>query len=99
MGLFFVTDHFDLNNLPKKNKTARVIAEQIGFQLILSSESYRSKRSCTVLFNPNLFSVDFVDTNFKCYEFQVLESSRICNKLMNLESLQVIITLICKGEK
>lgn len=61
--------------------------------------SHRSKRSCTVLLNSSLFSVDFVDTNFKWYEFQVYESNRICNKLMSSESLQVIITLICKGEK
>lgn len=36
MGLFFVTDHFDLNNLQKN--PAHVIAEKVGFQLVLSSD-------------------------------------------------------------
>lgn len=97
MGLFFVTDHFDLNNLQKKPSTCYCWKSWLSVSTLV--RSHRSKRSRTVLLNPNLFSVDFVDTNFKWYEFQVYESSRICNKLMSSESLQVIITLICKGEK
>lgn len=68
MGLFFVTDHFDLNNLQKN--PAHVIAEKVGFQLVLSSDpievsvlvrSYWTQTSFLSISSIRISS----DTNFK----------------------------------